>query len=332
MSDKKNDISVPLPLVENKVFHINFISLMRNYGVIIATFLVFVFLSVSNTSFFSLRNISNIFDQSAEIGIMTAAYAIAIISGNFDLSGGAIFALCGSLAAMIAQSGHPELGLFTAVAVSLFIGLINGLAVTLLRIHSFIATLASGLIIQGVAFVLTNGNLFVVDNHRFAVLGQGKLFGISYPTYLFMLFAIVTGILLSRTTFGRYVYAIGGNIEAARLSGVRVDLMRIIIFGLTGLSAGLASAISVSRICQGHANMGGDLALEAIARAVVGGVSILGGEGTILGATFGVFLLRLIENGFNILNVPPFYQYILEGAVIFFAVAMDTLTKERARS
>ncbi|RCK74713.1 MAG: Ribose ABC transport system, permease protein RbsC [Anaerolineae bacterium] len=300
---------------------------LRDYGTIIAFVALFVVLSFTTPAFLSLRNLHNILDQSAHVGIIACAMTIVIIGGCFDLSVGAIFAFAGSLAAIIARAGYTELGILTGISVGLIFGLVNGIIITLFRINSFIATLATSLMIRGMALVLTGGLLIVVTDPKFALLGQGRFLQIKYPVYLFAGFALLTWFILSRTTFGRYVYAIGGNQEAARLSGVRVNLIRILTFCLTGLAAGIAGVLTVSRISQGVADIGAGVELDAIAATVIGGTSILGGEGAIWRTIVGVLLLRLIGNGFNLLNVPPFYQGIFQGAIIIFAVALDTLSK-----
>ncbi|KKM10631.1 ABC transporter permease [Clostridiales bacterium PH28_bin88] len=289
-------------------------------------------LSFSTPAFLTARNLQNIVDQSAAVGIIACAMTLAIISGNFDLSAGAIFAFAGSLAAIIAASGYVELGFAAGVLTGLVLGLINGAIISGFRVHSFIATLATGLIIRGLAMILTGGRLIIVNDHAFKVMGQGTFLGIKYPIFILAAWVTFTWILLSRTTFGRAVYAIGGNAEAARLSGIQVNWVRTLIFGLTGLSAALAGVITVSRIGQGQADIGSTVDLEAIARVVIGGTRIMGGEGAIWRTVFGVLLMRLMSNGFNILNVPPFYQRVFEGTVILFAVAVDTLTRSRRQN
>ena len=306
------------------------LDILRNYGTVIAFVVLFVVLSITSPAFLTPRNLHNIVDQSAHIGIVACAMTMVIIGGCFDLSVGATFAIAGSLAAMIARAGHIELGILTGLLVGLMLGLINGGIVTLLRINSFIATLATSLIIRGLALVLTGGLLIIVSDPKFALLGQGRFLEIKYPVFIFIGFVAITWFILSRTTFGRYVYAVGGNAEAARLSGVRVGLIRTLTFCLTGLAAGLAGVITVSRIAQGVADIGTGVELDAIAATVIGGTSILGGEGAIWRTVVGVLLMRLIGNGFNLLNVPPFYQSIFQGAIIICAVALDTLSRREA--
>ncbi|MEW6623747.1 MAG: ABC transporter permease [Bacillota bacterium] len=306
-------------------------NLLKNYGIIIAFIIFFVILSFLSPAFLTLRNLHNIVDQSVGVGIIACAMTLAIISGNFDLSAGAIYAFSGSLAAIIAANGHVGLGFAIALLAGFSLGLLNGVIISGLRVHSFIATLATGLIIQGLALLMTNGRLIIVKNPEFVVIGQGSFLGIKYPIFIFAAWIAFTWILLSKTRFGRAVYAIGGNSEAARLSGIRVDWVRIMVFGLTGLSAALAGIIAVSRISQGQADMGSMIELQAIARVVIGGTSIMGGEGSVWGTVFGVLLMRLIGNGFNILNISPFYQRVFEGAVILFAVALDNIMRQRRR-
>jgi ribose transport system permease protein len=215
------------------------------------------------------------------------------------------------------------------ILLGLMLGTMNGLVITGFRINSFVATLATGLMIRGIAYVLTNGLLIQIEDPRFAWLGRGRFLEAKIPVYFFFGFAVVVWFLLSRTTFGRYVYAIGGNEEAARLSGVRTGLVRTMTFAISGLSAGIAGVIGASRISTGQANVGDSLTLSAIAAVVIGGTSIVGGEGAVWRTLFGVMLLQLISNGMNILNVPPFYQLIVQGTVILFAVALDALRQRR---
>ncbi|MDI6894512.1 MAG: ABC transporter permease [Bacillota bacterium] len=307
-------------------------TILRNYGIILAFVSLFVVLSFSTPAFLTVRNLHNIVDQSAEVGIVACAMTLAIISGNFDLSVGAIFAFAGCLAAMVAANGYVGAGLILGVLAGLLFGLINGSIIAGFRAHSFIATLATGYMIRGLAMILTGGRLIIVGSPAFKTLGQGSFMGIKYPIFVLLVWVVFTWMLLSKTTFGRAVYAIGGNAEAARLSGIRVDRVRTLIFGLNGISAALAGLLTVSRISQGQADIGSLVDLQAISRVVIGGTSILGGEGAIWRTVFGVLLMRLMANGFNILNVSPFYQRVFEGAVILFAVALDTLTRSRRQS
>lgn len=303
---------------------------LRQYGIIFAFVAVFTILSSMTDAFATKRNMLNVLDQASQVGLASLGATVTIIGGGFDLSLGSVYAASGATAAIIAKAGYPELGLATGMLLGLLLGFINGLIITKFRVNSFVATLASGLVIRGIAYVLTDGLLIQVKDERFAALGRGYLLDAKIPVYFFFGFAVLVWFLLSRTTFGRYVYAIGGNEEAARLSGVRTDLVRTLTFAISGLSAGIAGVIGASRISTGQANVGDPITLSAIAAVVIGGTSIVGGEGAVWRTIFGVMLLQLISNGMNINAVPPFYQLIVQGAVILFAVTLDAIRQRRA--
>lgn len=299
--------------------------ILTDYGIIIAFIVVFVALSILAPAFLSTRNMLNVLDQASLVGLVALGATVTIIGGGFDLSAGGIFAFSGAVAAFVARLGYPAAGLAAGMLVGLTLGIMNGGLISGFRINSFVGTLASGTIIRGFAFVLTAGLLIQIEDGAFAFLGRGRFLDAKIPVYLFAGFALLVWFLLARTTFGRYVYAIGGSEEAARLSGVRVGFIRTMTFAISGLSAGIAGVIGASRIATGQANVGVGIALSAIAAVVIGGTSIMGGEGAVWRTIFGVLLLQLISNGMNILNVPPFYQLIVQGSVILFAIALDSV-------
>jgi ribose transport system permease protein len=302
---------------------------LRNYGIVVAVVIMFIALSIASPVFFSTANFLNLLDQNAPLGIVTCAATLVIVGGGFDLSVGAIYAFAGVMAAEAALKVGVIPGIAFGLLVGIGLGVLNGLLVTVGRINTFIATLATSIMIVGLGQVVTGGFLVTVSNPGFAVLGNGAFLGVKYSIWLFFLMFLVFSFLLSRTTFGRYVYAVGGNAEAARFSGVRVDLVRILTFALSGLAAALAGVISASRISQGEADVGSDLALSAIASVVIGGTSILGGEGDVWRSMLGVFLLAFIGNGFDLLNVNPIYQQIVKGAIIVVAVTVDAWSRLR---
>ena len=230
--------------------------IFREYGILIAFVIVFAILSFLSPAFMTTRNMLNVLDQSTQVGLVALGATITIIAGGFDLSSGAIFAIAGTTAAFIAVRGYPILGLVVGVLVGVILGIANGTLIAKLRLNSFVTTLASGLIIRGFAFVITGGLLLQVDSEIFEFLGRGRLLGAKVPIYFFLGFALLGWIFLSRTTIGRYVFAIGGNEEAARLSGVRTQFIRILTFALSGLCAGMAGVIAASRISTGQANVG----------------------------------------------------------------------------
>jgi ribose transport system permease protein len=308
-------------------------SILRDYGIVVAFIVLFVVLALTTPNFLSVDNLLNVLNQNAFIGIAACGATLVIIGGGFDLSQGAVYALSGAVAAWGVVHANPALGLAAGVLVGPVLGVLNGVLVSVLGIHSFLATLASGLMFAGLAIAVTGGFLIdASDSAAMTWLGREELIGgIPNPILLFALVVVAFGFVLSSTKLGRYVYAVGGNPEAARLSGVRVGAVTAATFVLSGLTASLAGLVEVSKSGTGQAAPGGTdtLALSAIAAVVIGGTSIKGGQGAIWRTVLGVLLLALITNAFNILNIEPQYQGILTGAIIVLAVAVNTLAARR---
>ena len=306
------------------------IDTLWDYGVLVTFVALFVALSIASPAFLTTRNLLNILDQSAPVGIIACAATLVIIAGGFDLSAGAIFALAGVVAAKVANAADPATGMLVALLLAVGLGLFNGLLVSGFQINPFVATLSTGMMIRGLAVVITGGFLVTVKDRGYATIGRESLLGIKYSVWLFAAFAAVCWFVLSRTKLGRHVYAVGGNAEAARLSGIRVGWVKALTFAISGFAAGLAGLIASSRVSTGQADAGSLIELTAIAAVVIGGTSILGGEGAIWRTVVGILLLALIGNGFNMLSVEPFYQDIVKGAIIVVSVAIDAWSKRRA--
>lgn len=302
---------------------------LRDYGVLATLIMMFIGLSLWSDAFLTQVNITNVLSQVAPIGILACGATIVIISGGFDLSAGAVYALAGVIAAETANASTPWIGLAMGVVAGLLLGVVNGLIVTMLKVNAFIATLAAGLIFRGVATVITDGFLVRVDKSGFDVLGRGEFLGLKISVYIFAGVGLVCGFLLTRTQLGRYIHAIGGNSVAASLSGIRVDLIRIIAFSLSGMLAGLAGVVTSSRISTGQADLAVGIELVAIAAVIVGGTSPTGGQGAIWRSAVGVLLLALISNGFNLLGINSFYLPIVQGGIIIFAVGADSWARGR---
>ena len=308
------------------------VTIVRDYGIVVAFVALFITLSIASNVFFTWGNMVNLAFQAAPIGIMACGGALVFIAGGFDLSVGAI----ASFAAVIAGKAFVGAGipvwpaLILGALTGLGFGLGNGLLVTVARVNAFIATLASSIIVYGLAIAVTGGFLISIDAESWSTLGLGKAWGINYPIFVWLGFALFCGFLLWRTTFGRYVYAAGGNAEAARLSGVRVGLVRAATFAISGLSAGIAGVILSSEVGTAQADSGNAAnTFDAITAVVLGGVSILGGEGAIWRAVLGAFFLQMIGNGFNLLNVKPEYQNVFKGAILVLAVSLDAWARRR---
>jgi ribose transport system permease protein len=219
--------------------------------------------------------------------------------------------------------------MLVALLVALALGLFNGVLVSGFQINPFVATLSTGMMIRGLAVVITGGFLVTVKDRGYTLIGRQSLLGVKYSVWIFAAVVAITWFVLARTTLGRHVYAVGGNAEAARLSGIRVGWVKTLTFAISGAAAGLAGLIASSRVSTGQADAGSLIELTAIAAVVIGGTSIAGGEGTIWRTVIGVLLLALIGNGFNMLSVEPFYQDIVKGAIIVVSVAVDAWSKRR---
>ncbi|MEU8357619.1 ABC transporter permease [Nonomuraea fuscirosea] len=309
---------------------VNVPALVRHYAVLIMLVALFVVLSVSTSSFLTLTNLLNILNQNAPLAIIAVAGTLVVICGGFDLSTGAIFSVANVVAAWVAlHLNSPVLGLIAAPLAGAALGLVNGVAITRLRIHSFLATLASSLVYAGLAVLITGGFLISVQATGFTALGRGGIGPVYYAIVILALFALLSGFLLNRTAFGRYVLSVGGNAEAAELSGIRVNRIKLYTFLYSGLAAGIAAAIGVSRIGTGQPQAGDGMQLLAIAAVILGGTSIYGGVGAIWRSVCGVYLLALIDNGFDILNANPFFKDLTTGVVILAAVALSVASKRR---
>ncbi|MCC6617322.1 MAG: ABC transporter permease [Anaerolineae bacterium] len=314
--------------------------ILLDYGIVIAFALLFTLLAFQTEAFLTVRNQLNILDQAHQIGLMAIAVTVVIIAGGFDLSMGAIFAMSGVVAAFVARDlgqvealagAAPYIGWIAGVGVGTLFGLLNGLLVTVLGINTFVATLASGIVIRGLALILTQAEQVRVNDDAFQTLARGGIGDVRNTIFLWLGFALIMTFVLTRTKFGRHVFAAGDNPEAARLSGINVNLVRTITFGISGFAAGLSGVISASKFMKAQNDAGQGLELIAIASVVIGGTSIMGGEGAIWRTVLGVLLLRLIENGFNLANVDTFYQDVFQGLIILLAVALDA-TRHRRNS
>ena len=301
----------------------------QTYAVLIMIVLLMVALTLLSDSFLTLRNLQNILNQNAPLAIMASAMTLVIIGGGFDLSVGATFAVAGVCAAWVGLNVDPYVGLMIAPFVGLALGFVNGVIITRLNVHSFLATIATSLVFKGAAIVISDGRLIPVRIDEFTWLGRGKVGGVFIAVIVLVAFALLPTFLLNRTTLGRKIFSVGGNEEAAILSGIRTDRVKIATFALAGLAAGLAAAISVSRISMGQATAGTGMELQAIAAVILGGTSIYGGVGAVWRSVAGVLLLALINNGFNILNADPFYRNLTTGLVILGAVGISASGKRR---
>ncbi len=301
--------------------------ILQTYAVLIMIVLLMAALTLMSDSFLSAQNLLNILNQNAPLAIVASAMTLVIIAGGFDLSVGAIFAVGAGVSAWVALHFDPYVGLLLAPVVGLALGLVNGLVITGLKVHSFLATIATSLIFKGTAVVVSDGRLIPVRMAEVTWLGRGKLGDVFIATWVMVAFAVILSVVLTRGSLGRQILAVGGNQEAAILSGIRANRVRIITFAIAGLAAGLASAIATSRVSMGQAAAGAGYELDAIAAVILGGTSIYGGSGAIWRSLAGVLLLALITNGFNLLNANPFYRDLTTGLIILAAIGISASGK-----
>jgi ribose transport system permease protein len=305
-------------------------ALVRRGGILIPFVIVLVVLSVVSPPFLRFQNLANILDQQSGIIIVAAAGTLVLIAGGIDLSVGAVYGLAGATAAQLSVSFGPPVGITAGILVGLVVGLANGVIVTQFRINPLIGTLAMSFVVGGIGAIATKGNLIVVFDHpEFQVFAASRIAGITTAAWLMVAIAIVTAILLSRTTFGRYVYATGGNAEAARLGGVRINVVRIATFALSGAAAALAGTLDASRVLSAQASAGSFLTFTVLTGIIVGGTSILGGEGSVGRTVVGCLFVALVANGFNLLGLDPFYQQVTLGIILLLAVGTDAWSRRQ---
>ena len=300
------------------------------YGIYIAFILVCVIISILNPIFLSVNNILNVLRQVSLIGITAIGVTFVILAADIDLSIGSVAALAGVLAAGL--YANTKLNLAVALALALFasaaIGLIMGVIITKGRVHSFVVTLGMLSIARGLALVYAKGAPISGLNDAFRFIGAGHIWHIPLPLIFFIVIALIAYLILTRTPYGIRIYAIGGNKEATRLSGINVDLVRIVSFGICSLLAGFAGIILAARVNSGEPVAADGWELLAIAAAIIGGTSLFGGKGGIGATIIGALFLGVIRNGLNLLGVSSFYQQVFIGALIIIAVIIDSVRKE----
>jgi ribose transport system permease protein len=302
----------------------------RASGILIPFAALFITLSVSSSSFLTKVNLLNILDQQAATLIIAAAGTLVLVAGGIDLSVGAVYSLAGVTAAEVAQRTSSVLAIVLGVGVGLAVGVVNGVVVTRGRINALIATLAMSFVVSGIGTLVTHGNLVVLFEHpELGDLARTQLITVKTSIWIALAAVAIIGVLLARTTAGRYMYAAGGNAEAARLAGVRVNSIRVLTFAVSGGAAGLAGVIDASRVLSAQASSGDTLAFTVLAGIVVGGTSILGGEGAVWRTFLGVLFIALIGNGYDLLGLDPLYEQITLGVILLLAVAVDAWARQQ---
>ena len=298
-----------------------------DYAIFIALALECVVLAIASPAFVSTENVLNILRQNAFTAIVSAGMTFVILTAGIDLSVGSVVGLSGVLCADVMVHGYSvTAGVLAGVAAGVAVGAVNGLIVTRIRIPSFIVTLAMMMVARGAALKYTDARTISGLPESFGVFGDNAA-SIAIIATVFVL----SWIVLTRTPFGRHVYAIGGNADAAWLSGVRVGRVEFAVYVLCGAAAGVAGVLSASRLHVGYPRAGEFAELDSIAAVVVGGTSLFGGRGSIWGTLAGVFFIGVLNNGLNLFNVSPYDQMIAKGAVLAVAASIDRLRRSSVR-
>jgi ribose transport system permease protein len=321
--------SVAVSAPAEKKFNLN----LRDFGIVFGLIAIMLFLTLNTETFLTGRNFINLFDQAAIVGLLAAAATLCIISGVFDLSSTATLAVSAIAGVMLTQRFGVTAGFFGALLIGAVLGTITGLIVVSTKVNSFIGTLAVSIIYRGLAIVITGGAIVAPLPDQLAAFQTWtwpSIFGLTAGSVLMVVTTIVLGVVLWRTTFGRRIYAVGGNQEAARLSGIRTGSIHVAVYAISGLCSAMAGMILASRAGSAQPAMAIGVELTAIAAVVIGGTSILGGQGAMWRAFVGVMILTVISNGFNLLHWDTTYQQVVTGVLILVAVAADGLFFRKA--
>jgi ribose transport system permease protein len=293
--------------------------------------LLFIVLAIASPAFLTERNLSTVVRQTAVINIIALGMTLIIITSGIDLSVGAILALSGFLGAKAMESGQPiPVAILVGLATGLGCGLINGLLITSLKINPFIVTLGMLGVIRGTTLTISNGLPASGVPDSFKYLGTGTILGAPVVLWLLVVCAIAMHFVLEYTRLGRYAFAIGSNPDAAYYAGIPVSFHLTCVYGIAGLLTGVASMIETSRLMTGQPTAGNGYELQAIAAVVIGGGSLRGGEGTVVGTLIGAFIMGLLSNGSDLLGINPYLQQALIGAAIIVAVTLDEIRKRNA--
>lgn len=316
-------------MLQNKTFK----NILIEQKSLITLLALIVFVSCLSDNFFTLNNFFNILQQTSINAIIAVGMTLVILTSGIDLSVGSTFALAGAITASIISADiSPFIAITASLVLGALLGAFSGLIIAKGKLQAFIATLVMMLILRGVTLVYTKGSPISTggnDNSDFFEwFAFGRIFGIPVPILIMVLVFVFAWYLLKYTRLGRYIYALGGNEAATRLSGINVDRVKIIVYAISGLLCAVASTIEVARLSSAQPTAGTGYEMDAIAAVVLGGTSMSGGRGKIIGTLIGALILGFLNNGLNMLGVDAYYQMIVKGVVILLAVLVDNKTSK----
>lgn len=301
-------------------------ALFSKYGVYLALVAMFVAMSFASPTFLSVTNLFNILKQNAVVGIIAVGMTFVIVTGGIDLSVGAVLAMsaCFATSMGLKDSATPvPVAFLVGILAGIAVGAFSGVFIAHFRLPAFIATLATQTIVRGIVYVFTDGRPITGVSEAYKYVGRGSWGPVPILAVIYVIFIILGIFLLSYTKFGRHVYAIGGNRKAAIVSGVNAKFTEFMVYVISGFCAGCAGVLLSSRIQTGQPAGGVGYETDAITAAVIGGASLAGGKGTVFGCLIGTLTIGIMTNGLDLLDVSSYYQQIIKGAIILFAVMMD---------
>lgn len=297
----------------------------RELGLPIIVVVMVVFFSINSNVFLSLSNFRNIGVSAAALAAVSFGQTFAILTAGLDLSVGAIVALVSIVGALVMRDHGVVAGIAASLAAGAAVGIVNGVVITRFKVFPFIATLAMMSVVSGLALSLSGGVAITGVPEAFSSLAYARTFGIPVPVVIAVAVLAICIIVLRYTKLGRRIYAIGGNEEAARLSGISIGTIKVSAYVLSGLCAAVGSLILTARVASGQPSLGATLPLESVAAVVLGGVSLFGGRGSVIGVAFGVLFISILSNGLNLLNVPSYTQMMVVGGALILAVSLDQI-------
>lgn len=304
----------------------------RAYGILVVTVLLFLVLAGTTEGFATLRNFRNILDQQSTVLIVASFLTIAMIAGNFDISVSAVYVATPLVALSVENvTGSVPLAILAALVTGAAMGLFNGIVVAWFRINSFIATLATSFMFFGAGYLVSDRSLMRPLGEGYRMLARTQVLGLTSSTWVSFGVVILASVLLTQTRFGRSVFAIGGNAEAARIAGLDVARVQIVSFVLLASSAALAGVLTSSRSLSAQPSDDFSFVFSALTAVIVGGTSIAGGQGAIWRTVVGAFFLAFLSNGFNLLQIDPIWQRLIQGTIILLAVGIDAWTQRNSK-
>ncbi len=302
--------------------------ILRDFGLLFAIVIIITIMSIISPVFLTSQNIINIIRQISINGILAVGMTCIILTGGIDLSVGSLVAVTSVICGSMLLSGYNVfITCIVGVAVAVAFGLFNGVLVAKVGLQPFIATLATCEIGRGFALAFSNGKPYTITNKAFLKIGKGTILDIPVPIIILVIVVVIGLIVLQRTTFGRYIFAIGGNKNAAKLSGVKTKKVEMMVYVISGICCGIVGLILSARISSGQPTAAEGYELDAIAATAIGGTSMSGGRGGLYGTILGFVIIGLISNSLNLLNVNSFYQQMVKGLIILLAVLLDMKTK-----